>query len=156
MSPASSQIPRLHTRKHHLGPCFSCASVCICVGRVICVQKSVMCISQCNRDCVIYIYECVFIRLCVLLDVFILLATLGWMVRLTDSDAHLCVSRFPGVSFAPCFVLCVCVCACLFTYSPPGQIFPDELCLWQVVSFAKSDTHRTKSTFSTRSICGLQ
>lgn len=76
-----------------------------------------MCISQCNRDCVIYMYECVFIRLCVLLDVFILLAKLGWMVRLTDSDAHLCVSRFPGVSFAPCFVLCVCVfvLACLHT-----------------------------------------
>lgn len=149
-----------HTQKHHLGPCFSCACVCVCVWAVwyVCTILPCAFLDVSVFVWFIYIYKCIFIHLCmcvcILPNVCVLLVIEGdrgsrWCYGQTVRCTCVWV-RFLLIFFrSPLACLCVCMCVCcLFTYPPPGQEFPDELCLWQVGSFGKSDTHRTNVTRS--------
>ncbi len=149
-----------HTRKHHLGPCFSCACACVCVGCVICAHKSIVCISECNCVCVICVYECIFIHLCVCVFLLVIEGVRGsiWCCGQTvrRTCVRVCFQFFFFFLEAPWFV-CACVCVCLLVYIPPTWTGIPRWALpvaggilWKI-GYTPYQNH----TFSTRSILAL-
>lgn len=105
-----------YTRKHHLGPCFSCAW-CVSVWYVC--RKSTMCISGCNCVCVIYMYKCIFIHLCVSVCCWMCVLLVmervrgsGWCCGQTVRHTCVCVFYFLRSPL-------VCVCVRVVCLHPP-------------------------------------
>lgn len=147
MSPASSRIPRLHTHGNTIWDHASAVRMCVWAVLGLCVCRNLFCVYL--NVTVMYMYECILICVCCWMCV------LYWLWRESEGVDCAMDRRWgaPGYECVLCYFLCcpmlcvwVCmrVCSCLFTYTPPGQEFPDELCLWQVGSFGKLDTHHTK------------
>lgn len=135
-----------HTQKHHLGPCFSCA----CVWNVWYVCRNLSCVYLSVMAFLWFIcmnassYSCACCWMCVFCWLWRKQGS-GWCTGQTLRSTCMCAYVF-CFSENPLVCVCVCVCTCLFTYPPPGLEFPDELCLWQVGSFGKSNVNHTKIT----------
>ena len=136
-----------------------CMCVWVCVWAVWYVCTILPCAFLNVSVFVWFIYINASSYICVCVCVCCQMCVFCWLWRETGGvdgavdrrwGAPACECVFYLIFFrSPLACLCVCMCVCcLFTYPPPGQEFPDELCLWQVGSFGKSDTHRTNITHS--------